>query len=89
MNDDSLYGWVIGIGMILVILFGIGYGIVEVILGSFFPPAPPSAEQLWVQRQSQRCDAMGGKLDYANGEANCYRTPFMRHPKHLFKERMK
>lgn len=48
----------------------------------------PSAEQLWLAEQVERCRAQNGNYSYNENakEFECFRTPFMRQPKRLFKK---
>lgn len=71
-----------------VVIFLLGAGIAYGIYDICCRPAP-SAEQVWVAKQDEKCRAMRSKLTYdaATRMAECYRTPFMRQPKLRFKEK--
>ncbi len=46
-----------------------------------FAPTPDP----WVVKQAQRCHAYKGRLEkVSEDKLQCWRTPFMRHPKKMF-----
>jgi hypothetical protein len=83
----------LAICMVIVLVAAFGYGIVMGIytLCCKVPPPPPTAEQQWVLRLRGRCNAMRAGLNYDDVEkiAECWRTPMLRHPKLMFREKYK
>ena len=85
MNDIGAFS----IALILGIVAALGYGVVTGIYDIFkSPPPPPTEQEAWIAQQRERCSAMRSGLSYdeKTNIAECWRTPFMRQPKLMFRE---
>lgn len=84
MSDDAFWS-AIFIGAMLLMM---GAGAIYTIYG-ICCRSEPTGEQVWVAQQARRCDAMRSRLSYDAKlrAAECWRTPFMRKPILMFKDR--